>query len=474
MLCAISGEAPQVPVASRKSGNVFEKRLIEAYITENGRDPVTDEDLSTEDLVELKASRIIRPRPPTLTSIPSLLSVFQNEWDALALEAYTLRQQLTQTRQELSTALYQHDAAVRVIARLSRERDEAREALAGISIHRRPMTNGGAMQVDNPGLSNDLVMKVEATQEKLSKTRRKRPIPEGWVTSDTLSSFVPKEKTHQLYPGASSLATNDTGDSVLLGGTDGKLGIYSTTGNTITKEMSVGHGAVTGTLWLGGRVFSSTSTGTVKIFDAGLPVADFSNHAGEVTALAIHPSSDILASVGVDRSYVFYDLTTKAVATQVLTDAALTTAGFHPDGHLFATGGIDGQIKVYDVKNGTNVANFESTGAITAISFSENGTWLASAARGSTSVSIWDLRKSAVIHDIETGSSISAVQWDYTGQYLAIAGPSGVLVQQYSKASKEWSEPLKSAVPTIALAWGHNATSMFCLDAEGRITTLAL
>ena len=148
------------------SGNVFEKRLVEAYIAENGRDPVTDEELSLQDLVELQTARIARPRPPTLTSIPSLLSVFQNEWDALALETYTLRQQLTQTRQELSTALYQHDAAVRVIARLSRETDQAREALSSVSIHGQPNTNGDAMQVDSPGLSDALIAKVEATQER--------------------------------------------------------------------------------------------------------------------------------------------------------------------------------------------------------------------------------------------------------------------------------------------------------------------
>ena len=150
------------------SGNVFEKRLIEAYITENGTDPVTNEQLSTDDLVDLKTSRIVRPRPPTLTSIPSLLSVFQNEWDSLALETYTIRQQLAQTRKELSTALYQHDAAVRVIARLSRERDEAREALSNVTVNGTSASNGDAMQVDGQGLSEALRSKVEATQEKYS------------------------------------------------------------------------------------------------------------------------------------------------------------------------------------------------------------------------------------------------------------------------------------------------------------------
>lgn len=144
---------------------MFEKRLIEGYIAENGKDPVTGEELSTDDLVELKSSRIVRPRPPTLTSIPSLLGVFQEEWDALALETYTLRQSLVQTRQELSTALYQNDAAVRVIARLTKERDEARDALSKISVgSARGPSAGDAMQVDSAGLPDSVVNRINETQ----------------------------------------------------------------------------------------------------------------------------------------------------------------------------------------------------------------------------------------------------------------------------------------------------------------------
>lgn len=43
------------------------------------------------------------------------------------LETYTLKQQYHSLSQELSFALYAHDAATRVVARLIKERDAARE-----------------------------------------------------------------------------------------------------------------------------------------------------------------------------------------------------------------------------------------------------------------------------------------------------------------------------------------------------------
>lgn len=152
------------------TGNIFERRLLESYIRDNGTDPITAEPLTESDILDLQTSTTVKPRPPTLTSIPSLLSVFQNEWDALALETFTLRQHLTQTRQELSNALYENDAAKRVVARLQKERDEARDALSKIGVNGAGggggMNGGEAMQIDGQEMSEDLVKKVEATQEK--------------------------------------------------------------------------------------------------------------------------------------------------------------------------------------------------------------------------------------------------------------------------------------------------------------------
>ncbi|KAJ5952555.1 Cell cycle control protein (Cwf8) [Penicillium vulpinum] len=471
MLCAISGEAPQVPVVSTKSGSVFEKRLIEAYIAEHGKDPVNGEDLTTDDLIELKSQRVVRPRPPTLTSIPSLLSVFQEEWDALALETFTLQQNLAQTRRELSAALYQHDAAVRVIARITQERDEARQALSNVSVSVSRSGGDEAMQVDSTDLPQAVLERIENTQAALSKTRRKRAVPEGWASSEAISTFKPTETSEPLYPGGRALSINSTGDLALVGGVDGVVGVYSLSQKNVVQTLKT-DGPVTDATWAGNKAIVGSSTGSVKVFENGAEVASFASHAGEVTAVTVHATGDIVASVGVDKSYVLYDLATNTVVSQIFCDAALLSVNFHPDGHLIAAGGADGQVKIFDVKTGAAAADYAMSGPVKCLFFSENGTYLAAVAAQSTTVSIWDLRSSKETKVLDTGSQIESIFWDYTGQFLLTGGPSGVTVQQYSKASKAWSEPLRSAVPATSVAWGSAAQSIVALNEAGAVTVL--
>ncbi|EFE44372.1 hypothetical protein TRV_00845 [Trichophyton verrucosum HKI 0517] len=461
--------------------NVFEKRLAEEYISEHGKEPITGEEHTVEDLVELKSARIARPRPPTLTSIPSLLGVFQEEWDALALETFTLRQTLAQTRQELSTALYQHDAAVRVIARLRKERDEARDALSKISVGAsRAPPAGDAMQVDSTGLPEGVISRIEETQEKyglpknlLSKTRRKRPIPEDWATGETIQEFKPSSPSEALYPGGHSISLNSSGELALVGGTDGVAGIYSLPEKRVVASLKSGSGSITDSAWVGDKAVIATSTGAVKAFENESEAASFNVHAGTAAALAVHPTGDIVASVGIDKSYTLYDISSSSVITQIFTDAALSCVKFHPDGHLLAAGGADGQIKIFDVKSGTSAATFDMSGPIKALYFSENGTWLAAVTKDSSDISVWDLRKSTVVKVLETGSRVDSISWDYTGQFLLTGGPNGITVQQYSKASKSWTEPLRSAVPSTAVAWGPSAQSILSLNGDGVIVSVS-
>lgn len=288
---------------------------------------MTGEELSTGDLIELKQARVVKPRPPTLTSIPALLSTFQNEWDALILESYQLKQQLAETRQELSTALYYNDSAQRVIARLQKERDEARDALSRVAVTGTSNgvngTNGDAMQVDGQPLSQHAVTTIEETQARLSATRRKRPVPEEWAVADDIQTYDVKSVVDSQFTGAKFLAADQSGDFFITGDSDGTMGVYDLTQGTFTTRTSLSAGAILGGAWAHDKQAVSTTSGVVVVAQEGAIQGKFQQHAGAATAVAGHPSGKLLVSVGYDKSYIIYDLDAMEVLTQVFGDIGM-------------------------------------------------------------------------------------------------------------------------------------------------------
>src|SRR5262249_50059581 len=150
--------------------------------------------------------------------------------------------------------------------------------------------------------------------------------------------------------------------------------------------------------------------------------------------------------------------------------AALTTCTFHPDGHLFAAGTLSGDVKLFMTKTGEEAAAFALGAPVQALAFSENGFWFAATAKGQTSVTGFDLRKegeAAKVKALDVGSSTQSLSWDYSGQFLATGGPDGVTVQQYTKSSKSWSEPLRSAVQAVCVRWGPEAKKLVAVNGDG-------
>lgn len=150
----------------------------------------------------------------------------------------------------------------------------------------------------------------------LSKSRSKRVIPDGWATTDSIQVFKPTQSSEPLFPGGRSLAVDASGDLTLVGGSDGVAGVFSISKQHIIHTLKIG-GPVTDGVWVGNRAVVSSSTGIVKVFEGDAEIASFNSHSGEVTALAAHPTGDIVGSVGVDKSYVLYDLVTMSPMAQI-------------------------------------------------------------------------------------------------------------------------------------------------------------
>ncbi|XP_041029811.1 pre-mRNA-processing factor 19, partial [Carcharodon carcharias] len=464
---SVSNEVPEHPCVSPVSNHVFERRLIEKYIAENGTDPINGQPLSEDQLIDIKASHPIRPKPPSATSIPAILKALQDEWDAVMLHSFTLRQQLQTTRQELSHALYQHDAACRVIARLTKEVTAAREALAtlkpqaGLAVPQAapvtpaaPPGAGEPMDVgEQVGMTPEIIQKLQDKATVLTTERKKRgkTVPEELVRGEDLSKYRQVASHVGLHsasvPGilALDLCPSDTA-KVLTGGADKNVVVFDKNSEQILATLK-GHGKkVTSVVFHPSEniVFSASPDTTIRIWSVSATscVQVVRAHEGAVTGLSLHATGDYLLSASDDQYWAFSDIRTGRVLTKVTDEAAgcaLTCAQFHPDGLIFGTGTIDSQIKIWDLKERTNVANFPGhSGPITSIAFSENGYYLATAADDSQ-VKLWDLRKLKNFKTIQLDDhyEVKCLTFDQSGTYLAVGGTD---IRVY--VCKQWAEVL--------------------------------
>ncbi|KAJ8382382.1 hypothetical protein SKAU_G00031600 [Synaphobranchus kaupii] len=468
LVCAISNEVPEHPCVSPVSNQVFERRLIEKYIAENGADPITGQPLSEEQLIDIKVSHPIRPKAPSATSIPAILKALQDEWDAVMLHSFTLRQQLQTTRQELSHALYQHDAACRVIARLTKEVTAAREALAtlkpqaGLVVPQalpvsQPAAAGAGgepMEVsEQVGMTAEVVQKLQDKATVLTTERKKRgkSVPEELVRAEDLSKYRQVASHAGLHsasvPGILSLdlCSTDT-NKVLTGGADKNVVVFDKREEQIVATLKGHTKKVTSVIYHPSQsvVFSASPDSSIRVWSVtgGNCVQVIRAHEAGVTGLSLHATGDYLLSASEDQYWAFSDVQTGRVLTKVTDETAgcaLTCAQFHPDGLIFGTGTADSQIKIWDLKERTNVANFPGhSGPVTAIAFSENGYYLATGAQD-CSLKLWDLRKLKNFKTISLDSNyeVKSLVFDQSGTYLAVGGSD---IRVY--ICKQWSEVL--------------------------------
>uniref|UniRef100_A0A8C2EJ02 Pre-mRNA-processing factor 19 n=1 Tax=Cyprinus carpio TaxID=7962 RepID=A0A8C2EJ02_CYPCA len=429
----ISNEVPEHPCVSPVSNQVFERRLIEKYIAENGVDPINGQPLSEEQLIDIKVSHPIRPKAPSATSIPAILKSLQDEWDAVMLHSFTLRQQLQTTRQELSHALYQHDAACRVIARLTKEVTAAREALATL----KPQAGLIAPQATPASQTAAVVTSSELRRRSWSLLDTLGR-PEDSVTAGLHSASIPGIISLDLCP-------TDT-NKVLTGGADKNVVVFDRREEQIVATLKGHTKKVSSVIYHPAQsvVFSASPDSTIRVWSVtgGNCVQVIRAHEASVTGLSLHATGDYLLSSSEDQYWAFSDIQTGRVLTKVTDETAgcaLTCAQFHPDGLIFGTGTADSQIKIWDLKERTNVANFPGhSGPVTSIAFSENGYYLATGAQDS-SLKLWDLRKLKNFKTItlDNNYEVKSLVFDQSGTYLAVGGSD---IRVY--ICKQWSEVL--------------------------------
>ncbi|CUS23006.1 LAQU0S07e05182g1_1 [Lachancea quebecensis] len=480
MFCAISGKPPKTASFSPSSKCVFEKSLIEAYVAENGIDPISKEPLQIDQLVEIAktpeqyamSNSVNSPTLNSNYSIPNLLSALQDEWDAVMLENFQLRQQVEASKKELSTALYRCDAAMNVAAKAAMEADKLKQELNILTTNLAPTKEQVAQPFSaghmiEPGLPRDLVNELVTRSRHFAGESRKTKFSTPSCSEMTRAGdielvSVPKDDARIAVAYANGNIAN--GKLISFYSADGDCYICSATSswkgcpnaafgdNALTSfaaphsgtEMIVGtqdgrHGVYDLEAEKISTAFDSKDDCPV-IFALGLPEVYGDSY------IAINTKGRILY-VESEQGGPVYDAEVDAFPTEF--------AHIHKDGLLIAQAN-GSQLIVRDLTNLHEkpihyLHDVEKEGEITSARFASNGYWLFVSTR--KVLKVFDLRKApnTLAADPIQFEKEALKAWDVEPSmkilFTIIEDANGTnVIQRYrfAKASKNWN--LESSV----------------------------
>lgn len=477
MFCGISGKPPRFPVLSPVSKCLFEKDLIVQYVQEEGKDPITNSPLALDQLIEIS----LTPQQSSLTntvnsstlnsnySIPNLLSSLQNEWDALMLENFRLRKQLDSCTKQLSTALYERDAAKIVAAKALKGRAQIVSEMNLLTSQLGSIedndSESGDVEVEDKSASvrdlTDAIIErlVQESKVYMEQTRKvvdkfslhggeelelksAWDVPENVTINRTMnfltnghrkyvfstsepgmavvledSNTIRKVQT-TLTDGIEYLSLGSSSDDLLYSLKEGPVGIYSTNGNKSTN-LDVPHSKI---------IFMNQHEYILKDYFL------FVDQAGKV----------ILSPLDCSEAYEVWPGSAQKQYHQ---------AALHKDGLLLALVGST-TIELLNFAHPNDAPTlFEvgkqiiSDGHIERIEFSSNGYWMIVSCGGS--VMSFDLRKETgtlAVNALDISSS-QDVSWDIDMSGKNIMVLKGTDIQQntisltrfnYKKSKKIW------------------------------------
>jgi pre-mRNA-processing factor 19 len=285
----------------------------------------------------------------------------------------------------LTFLAFRYDAACRVIARVTKERDDALALVQGAESRFRSSAAAGssAMEVDGgsayPGISMEIKTKISEIGVELLQQRKRKVVPEGLAAPETLSSFkagkgaaADKEKspmvrspphltltlsspphTHALLTLLLMQVCLAIGAAGLtVGSESGTVSTFNPSTGSFTSSIKQAHdGHVTCIAQSPIGVMSGGSDGCVKLWTAGACKHTFRDLGGAVVGVSVHPCGDYAAAAGESGCWAFYDLAYGTCRQVFAQNAPLSTGVFHPDGLIFATAEKGDSLQLWDLKS---------------------------------------------------------------------------------------------------------------------------
>ncbi|CUM66944.1 uncharacterized protein PRCAT00004630001 [Priceomyces carsonii] len=441
MICSISGEIPKEPVVSPKSGAIFEKKHAVNYISTSGKDPINDEPLEVSDLIPINSSSlsITPPNPPSSHSIPSLLSTFQNEWDALALEVFTLRKQLHAVKEELSASLYHYDAAVRVAAKAIKERDVAQQALLELAAsigsgelkneNTIPSTNGVTIPAEEINIAREELFKMHKEQKAVLSID-----PEAQVLITFSRNLI------QPFKKLTTAFLNPEIKTLLIGSPTGSTAIYTFDDSKVQKFSHKGLVTALNFIEYDGELLPFIAHKDVLIVGDGK--FTYETEQKDILLVLTHPRlTELFIILSHDR-WSLNHIKKGAVYVSSAISEGISAGDIHVDGALLGIGNKTGVITIFNLATAEAVFKLNTKYFnIQKLKFALNGYWLfvsSSNDNDESCLEVIDLRKNIVVHTIEFKAELIDFTIDPSTSILVTCTAKTFHLHRYVKKGKRW------------------------------------
>ena len=484
IVCALSGYAPEEPVISR-TGYLFEKRLIEKYISENGRCPMTGEGLSIDDLKPIISNKVVRPRTSASASLPGLLSTFQSEWDSLMTDSFNLKSSLHSTKEQLAHALYQYEAACRVIVRLTRERDEALSQISKLQhdVAIASVQSAQSTVVVDSGLPAELAQVVTELSERLQQGKKKRKLATS-KTREQIQAFAEIFHSERIQlaksPRINCFASHPQDPQrLLIAGEDHRLHIYQLGQKTAQADLK-GHSAAVSACAFNPNeevVVSGARDGELILWtsdDSGWSSKlKWKAFSAEVVAIHAHACGEFFLAAAADGEWSYVDWEGVVITKSTLA-APITQAAIHPDGQMLAFAS-EGLVQFWDSRTckPTELVIDAHSGRVNSVHFGENGYYFATGCENGMA-KVWDLRKNLAFYEYNAGQSVAWLSMDASCQFLAVgAGSSLTLHASTGKANMALVSQVSIQTVITGLLWMPDAACVVAVGEDGKVVQIS-
>ncbi len=393
--CALSGETPINDPVALPTGQICSRALLLKKLTETSNANPFDASVQVDEaqLIDIQTSNdILPPRTGKTNSIPSILGLLSSEYDALVLELFDTRKALEETRKELSHALYQNDAAVRVIARVVMERDMARRELANVSASAgdanagnkrkrvdadnvdvvpqdEPAAAAAATTAASSGIPQNIKDQFQAKWKELSSTRKAKTKASGsYPTPEQIVSCADADAQKKSYHKTSAkgiAAMAGSGSTIVTSSKDKQLVYYNVDEHKVAKAMGI-KTTVTSPNLISTMGNTTALIGQDDVLrasitddDSGIQMLESNETIANVVSVAVHPTEQHIICAQNDGTIHLYpiDIENKTLQSPTVwnTNGDCTCIALHPDGLLLGIGRENGSIGIWDL-NAENLA----------------------------------------------------------------------------------------------------------------------